>query len=161
MNPAKIVEIITTRLNGVLPKSSWGEISLFYNPDRKLPNGVYFCTIKEHDGENDKSSKLDRAGVFRLAIGLGGATYERLFGLKPKRPEKGGIVRLSYDFTEIGRLMPHPVYAWMGWAQILSPNLEAFEEIFPYISEAHSLAAEKFREKIIDKPRSSGRKRSR
>ena len=39
--------------------------------------------------------------------------------------------------------------------------ISTYEEIFPYISQAHALAVEKFRGKTIDKPSSSGRKRSR
>ena len=35
-----------------------------------LPNGVYFCTLKENNGANDKASELDRDGVFRLSIGI-------------------------------------------------------------------------------------------
>jgi len=148
MNPTDVISATISRLPGVVPKSSWGETSLFYNPGHKLPNGVYFCTIKDHDGANDKASKLDRPGVYRIAIGLGNPTYVRLFGPKPKRPEKGGIVNLPCDFTETGRLMPHPVYAWMGWAQILSPDKDLFEEVFPFISEAHAIAMKKVEEKM-------------
>ena len=148
MNPAEIVSTLTTRLPGVVPKSSWGETSLFYNPGHRLPNGVYFCTIKDHDGANDKASQLDRPGVYRVAIGIENPTYVRLFGPKPKRPEKGGVVDLPFDFKRTASLMPHPVYAWMGWAQILSPDRELFEEIYPLISEAHAIAVRKFEEKI-------------
>jgi len=148
MNTTDVISTIISRLPGVVPKSSWGETSLFYNPGHRLPNGVYFCTIKDHDGVNDKASQLDRQGVFRVAIGIGSPTYIRLFGSKPKRPEKGGIVNLPCDFTETGRLMPHPVYAWMAWAQILSPSKDLFEKIFPFISEAHAIAVKKFDEKI-------------
>jgi len=148
MNSTDIVSTITSRLPDVVPKSSWGETSLFYNPGRKLPNGVYFCTIKDHDGENDKASQLNRPGVFRVAIGLATTTYISLFGPKPKRPEKGGIVNLPLDFSETGRFMPHPVYAWMGWAQVLSPDKDLFERLFPYIKEAHAMAVKKFSEKI-------------
>ncbi|WP_242025285.1 DUF6194 family protein, partial [Leptolyngbya sp. FACHB-36] len=53
---------------------------------RVLPNGVYFCTIKQHNSENDQASNLDREEVFRVAIGLHPKTYVRLFGQKPVRP---------------------------------------------------------------------------
>jgi len=144
----KIVERICSELKGVVPKASWGETSLFYNPGKRLPNGVYFCTLKDHDGENDKSSKLDRDGVYRVAIGLGSARYKELFGPKPARPSKGGIVETGHDFTKTNELMPHPIYAWMAWAQILSPTEEKFIEVFPYIEEAHSIAVKKFKKKI-------------
>ena len=90
---------------------------------------------------------LDRTRAFRVSIGLGTATYVRLFGPKPKRPAKGGVVALPQDFTVQNQLMPHPVYAWMGWAQILSPTREVFVEIFPHIKEAYRLAVAKFTRK--------------
>ena len=152
MNPSEIAEAIVSRLPGIVPKTSWGETALFYNPDKLLPNGVYFCTIKDHDGENDRSSNLNREGIFRVAIGLNAETYVRLFGPKPSRPEKGGIVNSGHDFTRINELMPHPVYAWMGWAQILSPSRERFDEILPLIAEAHTVAMEKFNKKTAVKP---------
>lgn len=42
-----------------------------------MPNGVYFCTIKQQDGENNKTSNFDQASVFRVAIGLHLKTYDR------------------------------------------------------------------------------------
>jgi len=151
MNPLEIVETICNRLEGVKPKSSWGETALFYNPNNRLPSGVYFCTIKEKDGDNDKSSNLDRGGVYRIAIGLLPETYNRLFGQKPARPSKGGCVSTGHDFTEKSELMPHPIYAWMSWAQILSPTYEEFESIYPYIEESYKFAITKFSKKIRKK----------
>ena len=41
--------------------------------------------------------------------------------------------------------MPHPVYAWMGWAQILSPTAERFSgELMPLIEGAHGIARKKY-----------------
>ena len=147
MSPNEIVQTVVSKLPGVSPKSSWGETSLFYNPGARLPNGVYFCTIKDHDGENDSASNLNRDGVFRVAIGLSPQRYEALFGKKPPRPAKGSCVQTGHDFTKENELMPHPVYAWMGWAQILSPSKEVFSEIFPFIEEAHGSAVVKFNKK--------------
>jgi len=74
MIPADITEQICRRFDGVVPRASWGETALSYNPDHLLAHGVYFCTLKQHDGDNDKASVLDREGVFRVAIGLAPAT---------------------------------------------------------------------------------------
>lgn len=147
MSPNEIIDAIVCRLPGVMPKASWGETSLFYNPGKLLPNGVYFCTIKDHDGENDKASNLNRTGVFRLAIGLPPSTYRKLFGEKPARPAKGGVVETGHDFGALNELMPHPVYAWMSWVQILSPTEETFANIFSIIEEAHQAAVVKFNKK--------------
>jgi hypothetical protein len=152
MTPADIIEVICRRFAGVVPKASWGETALFYNPGQMLAHGVYFCTLKQHDGANDKASTLDRAGVFRVAIGLAPARYNTLFGERPARPVKGGYVASGHDFTALNVLMPHPVYAWMGWAQILSPSRDRFDEILPLIEEAHAAAVEKFNKKTAVKP---------
>ncbi|HOE42803.1 MAG TPA: DUF6194 family protein [Rhodoferax sp.] len=151
MTPGDIANDICSRFAGVNPKASWGETALFYNPGHQLPHGVYFCTIKQHDGENDKASRLDRDGVFRVAIGLAPATYARLFGKKPERPGKGECVATGHDFTALNVLMPHPVYAWMGWAQILNPSQERLTEIGTLIDEAYRAAVAKFEKKTARK----------
>lgn len=157
MTPDEIVEEIVARFPGVVPKSSWGETALFYNPGKRLAHGVYFCTLKDHDGENDRASELQREGVYRLAVGLTPETYSRLFGPRPRRPAKGGAVETGHDFTERNRLMPHPVYAWMGWAQILSPTREAFLGILPHLAEAHGAAIKKFSHQMAAGAKRRGR----
>ncbi len=151
MTPNEIITIITSQLDGVKPKSSWGETSLFYNPQNILPNGVYFCTIKEKNGDNDKSSDLSRKNIFRLSIGIPKDDYIAIFGDKPKRPEKGGVVDTGHDFTQIDALMPHPIYAWMSWVCILSPSQKNIEKILPLINKAHANAVIKFDKKIDKK----------
>lgn len=148
MQAQDIIKQIENDFDGVVPKSSWGKTSLFYNPNNTLPNGVYFCTIKEKNGENDKSSNLDREGVFRLSIGIGKETYEKHFGARPKRPAKGGIIDTDHDFTALNELMPHPIYGWMSWVQILNPNSSSFEHVLSLIKEAHSNAIIKFQKKV-------------
>lgn len=151
MQPNEIVEEISGAFEGVVPKSSWGETSLFYNPGKVLPNGVYFCTIKEKNGDNDKSSSLDRNGVFRLSVGISKESYENKFGLRPKRPCKGGIIDTGHNFSAQNILMPHPIYGWMSWVQVLNPKKETFDMIFPLITEAHSNAVFKFNKKTANK----------
>ena len=144
MKPQAIIDDLCATLDDVVPKASWGETALFYNPGRTLPNGVYFCTFKERDGENDRASVLTRDGVFRVSIGVSPATYVERFGPRPARPAKGGVVNTGHDFAALDVLTPHPVYAWMGWVQILSPTASSYAEIRPLIEEAHRLAIAKF-----------------
>jgi hypothetical protein len=151
MQVADVIERIVSDFEGVVPKSSWGETSMFYNPGKLLPNGVYFCTLKEQNGENDKASDLNREGTFRLSIGVSKATYEDLFGNRPKRPAKGGIIDTGHDFTALNELMPHPIYGWMSWVQVLNPSKSTFESIIPLIAEAHSNAVIKFNKKTANK----------
>lgn len=146
-SPMNIVSCITNKFEGVEPKMSWGEISLFYNPGKALPNGVYFATLKEKDGENDKSSQLDRPQAFRLSLGIGKGLYSQHFGIIPQRPSKGGIVDTGHDFSVFDTFMPHPIYAWMGWACILNPSSDSLNHLWPEIYSAYGLAVDKFKKR--------------
>ena len=152
MQAAVVIDQISSSFEGIVPKSSWGETSLFYNPGKILPNGIYFCTIKENDGENDTSSNLTRDGIYRLSFGIGPPRYETLFGARPARPAKGGIIQGSYDFSALDKLMPHPVYGWMSWVQILNPSEATLKSIAPLIEAAYVNAVSKFNKKTNKTP---------
>jgi hypothetical protein len=125
---------------GLRRERYWGEQSLFYNPGRVAPLGVIFASIKDHDGDNDRSANLARDGVYRFAFCLAPTTYARLFDNPPTRPPKGSVVALpDYDPTRVNELMPHPIYAWMRWVQILSPTAERFEVFRPMLDESFAL----------------------
>lgn len=148
MQPKEIASLLTSHFDGLVETSSWGERSFFYNPDGELPRGVYFCTLKDHDGANDKASDLDREGVFRVSTGLPRHLYEERFGPLPERPGKGGVVDTGNDFTAIDILTPHPVYAWMGWVQILSPTRDHFSELEPMFRAAYRHTVDKYEKKV-------------
>lgn len=148
MEPSEVVDELLAAFPGVVARPSWGETALFHNPGGLLPNGVYFLTVKEHDGENDRASHLHRDGVFRVAFGLPHARYEERFGPRPPRPVKGGVVVTGHDFTRLGELMPHPVYAWMGWVQILSPSRPDLDALRPLVAESHVSAARRFERRV-------------
>ena len=102
--PDQILDQLLTRFPGTTAVDAWGETSLFYNPGQRLPRGVYFATIKQKDGENDKASRLDRQGVFRLNLGTSKPLFVERFGAPPKRPAKGECVAGPWDFTELDQL---------------------------------------------------------
>lgn len=139
---------IATRFAGVIPTSSWGETSFFYNPDHSLPRGAYFCTLKDHDGENDRGSHLDRPGVYRLNFGLPAKDFTAIFGPRPSRPGKGGIVEGPWSFTELDVITPHPVYGWMGWVAVLNPTEKRFDEIVPLLDRAYDKAKASFEKRV-------------
>lgn len=144
MTPDEVTGALVAAYPGLVPKETWGETSLFYNPGRALASGAYFATIKGHDGENDRASALDRDGVFRFSFGLAPATYKTLFGPRPPRPAKGQAVSTGHDFTALDKLSPHPVYAWMGWVQILCPTEQSWAELKPLLDGAHAKAKAAF-----------------
>jgi hypothetical protein len=124
----------------------WGEDAIFFNPRRKAPLGIILAAIKDHDGPNDRSAMLARPGVYRFAFGMAPATFERCFGHQPARPAKGSVIELpGYDPTRIGELMPHPVYGWMSWVQILAPTAAQFGRLRPMLDESLDLARAKWR----------------
>ena len=102
----KIVDDLLNRFNHLVVKNTWGETSLFFNPNETSAHGSYFVTIKESDGENDQASNLDRDGIFRVSFGVTRNSYEALFGPKPPRPARGGVVKTGHDFTQTNLLMP-------------------------------------------------------
>lgn len=148
MDSLSINRYITESFDGIHPVSAWGETSFFYNPGQKLPRGVYFATLKDKDGENDRASCLDRADVFRLNIGISKPTYRSLFGPQPARPAAGRVVETSHDFTTVDKLLPHPVYGWMSWVSVLNPSAPTFEKVKPLLAEAHALAVAKYAKRV-------------
>ena len=98
----------------------------FHDSDDKFP----FATIVTKDNEFDNASKLDRAGVFRLNLGVGKETFRALFGEQPASP----------DYSALDTLMPHPLYAKMYWVSVINPSAKTFETVKPLIAEALSLA---------------------
>ena len=129
MNSSELELWILQNYEGLLVTNAYRERSFFFNPDKSLLKGIYFATIKESDGPNDRASKLDREGIYRLSIGIGKRQYKEMFGEIPKRPAKGNIVSLDLDFSILNEVVPHPIYAWMGWICILNPELEKIDSI--------------------------------
>lgn len=70
MNPDEIISYCLSTYQDVVLVDSWGERGIFYNPNRVLKRGVYVLTVKEKDGDNDKSSMLNRDSIYRINVGL-------------------------------------------------------------------------------------------
>jgi hypothetical protein len=100
------------------------------DPEKHWPN---FATIVWTD-DFDQASNLSRPGVFRLNIGVGRATFERL---------AGGSA--DPDCTAMDRIFPHPVYAKQRWISILNPSDATMRDVvMPLLTEAHDrLAAQR------------------
>ncbi len=138
------VHLSLAGMEGVSPRAAWGETAYFYNPGAVCARGTYFATLKEKDGENDRGSKLGRAGVWRLGFGVRRPTFEALFGPPPPRPGKGRTIAGPWQFEALDRLMPHPVYGWMCWVAVLCPEPATFEACRPLLADAHLRARETF-----------------
>jgi hypothetical protein len=144
----EIIARVTARHPVLAEDKNWGERALFFNPERRLPKGVYVLTFKERDGPNDSASHLDRGGLFRLNIGLTRPDYLQLFGPPPLRPAAGQTVDTGHDFTLPDTVMPHPVYAWMSWIAVISPSDETLCALMPRIDAAVEQAETKFSQRV-------------
>lgn len=149
MNAKQLEKWILDNYQGITVSNAYRERSFFYNPDCSRPKGIYFATIKENDGPNDKSSHLDREAIFRLSMGIGKKHYQHLFGNVPQRPAKGGIVNLEFDFKALGILMPHPIYAWLGWVCINNPGKEQLETVKNLLDISYNQALLKLKNKHL------------
>jgi hypothetical protein len=143
--PASIVAELLRLDPDLRTETYYSEQALFYNPGAAAPLGVILAAIKDHDGPNDRASRLSRSGVYRLAFQLAPAEFAARFGAVPARPPRGGVVALDLDSATLNRLTPHPVYAWMGWVQILSPTPQEFDALRPLFEESLALVRAKWR----------------
>lgn len=143
-----VIRKISDRYEGVNEKKAYGETTFFYNPDRILKNGVYFCTIKEQDGPNDKASFLDRDGIFRISTGITREEFLKIFPMVPKRAAKGGVVDESIDFKQTNKILMHPVYAWMSWICLQSPDEDTFIDFLRYIDISYNKAVQNYQKKM-------------
>ncbi|WP_257403951.1 DUF6194 family protein [Campylobacter lari] len=144
-----IQEYIKSNFKGLVYKFTYKEHSFFYNLDRVLKNRVYFCTIKENDGINDKASNLNREGVFCLSCSLCGQDYQNLFGQKPKKALKGKVDSLNYDFSMLDLIMPHSIYAYMGYICINNPSRKNFEIFKDHLELSYQKAIKTYQKRIV------------
>jgi Family of unknown function (DUF6194) len=129
-NPEEITSWITTSYPETVIAQALG--ATFFSLDEKhWPNFATIVTTDEHDVGSP--SRLARDGVFRLNIGVGKATFERL--VDPTAP---------WDAAALDTVIPHPVYAKQRWIAILNPSRETFNELVkPLIAEAHDRLAKR------------------
>ncbi len=108
------------------------------DPEKHFPNFATIVTTGEHD-EGAPSNLSARPGVFRLNIGVGRATFERLVGSVAEP-----------DYAAFDRVLPHPVYAKQLWISILNPSDATFQDVvLPLLTEAHDrLAAQRARHRL-------------
>ena len=134
-----MVEYIARTFSGVETTSAMGYIFFFYGTDRRLP----FATVAVTDNEFDSVSKLDREGVYRLNIGVDRETYRGLLGEEKPRLGPDGIVAGGHDFTELDRILPHPVYAPQSWVAVLNPGRRTWNRVQELLAEAYERAVER------------------
>jgi hypothetical protein len=123
---------ITSWITSTYPETVVGEAmnARFFSLDAsQWPNFATIVTTDEHDMGNP--SDLARVGVFRLNIGVGKETFQRLIG-----------ATTDPDYAALDTVLPHPVYAKQRWIAILNPSRQTFDDqVKPLIAEAHDRLA--------------------
>ena len=128
-DPEAITRIILERWPETTTANAMG--ATFFSLDEKhWPNFATIVTTDEHD-DGTPSRLTERPGAFRLNIGVGRQTFERLVGdiAEP-------------DYASPDRIVPHPVYAKQLWISIVNPRHETFRDVvLPLLTEAHDRLA--------------------
>jgi Family of unknown function (DUF6194) len=103
--------------------------AFFSLDERNWPN--FATVVWTDDFDMGNPSDLSRPGVYRVNIGLGKETFQRLVGSATEP-----------DFTAFDRILPHPVYANQRWIAILNPSDATVRDtLLPLMSEAHDRLA--------------------
>ena len=138
-NPEAIRNALLERYPETVVAEALG--ATFFSLDEShWPNYATIVTTDEHD--EGAPSNLARPGAFRLNIGVGRETFERLVG-SMELPEYA-----AYD-----RILPHPVYAKQRWISILNPSDATFRDVvLPLIDEAHDRLASTRARHRMDRP---------
>lgn len=148
LSPFNIVNDLLSHFKGLKVVEAYGETSFFYNPKDLLKRGIYFCTLKEKDGPNDKSSNLNRDHTFRINFGLPRPTFLKIFQTLPKRPVQGCTIDGDYNFETLDILTPHPVYGWMAWVCIINPSQKTWDDLKPLLTQSYDLCRIKYAKRI-------------
>jgi hypothetical protein len=133
---------ITADATTSAPVAAWGDTFFFHDPDgtpeaRRFPFAT--LVVKDYDGF-DTASDLDRAGVFRLNIGVGRERFEEVIG---HAPAEHAARREDFDYTALDRLLPHPVYASQGWVCVLNPAAASDAQVRALLTDAHERASQR------------------
>lgn len=127
MDEQAAIQHITGSYDQVFAQEVGGNWFFFFGAERMFP----FATLMTDD-VNDQASDLNRPGVYRLNIGVSHKTFKSLFGDEDA----------EWDFTELDRLMPHPVYARNLWVCSLNPE-QTWDQLKALLDEAYASAVKK------------------
>ncbi len=149
MDATEVANYIKTFLD-VETSEAYGYTFFFYKSDHKLP----FATLIASDTEYDRVSNLDRAGVYRLNIGVSREAFDALFG-------SAKVDVRNYDYTALDVIMPHPDYAPQNFVCVLSPSGATWEKVQALLAEAYGIAKQRFERQHRDEERGERREEGR
>lgn len=123
-----------------------GDSYFVYDPSGDLPEDRWlpFATIVTAD-RHDQASNLDRAGVYRLNVGLTKATYLARFGQPPTKRDGRGVLESPFEYTALDVVMPHPIYGAQYWVCVLNPGPATLAVVDELLADAYAFAVRKDR----------------
>ena len=129
LTPDDITDWITTTYPKTKVAQALGA-TFFSLSDEHWPNFATLVTTDEHD-TGAPSNLTARPEAFRLNIGVGKDTFQRLVGSLT-----------APDFAAADTILPHPVYARQRWIAIVNPSRATFDAVLrPLLAEAHDRLA--------------------
>jgi hypothetical protein len=121
-----VVEL-APEIGSEFPEIAWGDHFFYYSPDGSIPQNIQpYATIVTKDYPDDDRSNLDPDDRWRLNIHVGQARFTELIG------ESSG-----QDFSEADAIMPHPVYASLGWVAVVNPGERTLATVVELLRAAH------------------------
>ena len=136
-------EVLTVvrRFDGVLelaptagsdaPPVAWGDHFFYFAPNGRVPQGQPYATIVTKDYPDDTASRLDPPGRWRVNIHVGRHRFEAVLGYGPRSVPDG------IDYAEPDVVLPHPVYAELGWLSVVTPGSRTFPTTLELLRDAH------------------------
>ena len=129
------------------PEISWGDFFFYYAPDGVVPRTQPFATIVTKDYPDDRGSRLDRPGAFRLNIGAGPAESVKWTGHQPREPAAPDVDPGTPDVV-----FAHPVYGHLGWLAVITPGPRTDTPVRELLRTAHGRAQERYRRRSDTAP---------
>jgi hypothetical protein len=114
------------------PEISWGDVFSYVAPDGTVPSGQPFATLVTKDYPGEPSAGLDRPGSFRVNVHVRGS----------RRPV---ATDPTADPSAPDKLLPHPVYADLGWVAVVDPAERTGEQVMALLRSAHAAALIRWR----------------
>ncbi|WP_461166009.1 DUF6194 family protein [Tsukamurella serpentis] len=101
-----------------VPEIAWGD-TFVHHVDGDVASVVPYLTVVTKDYPDDRASRLDRPGAFRLNANVGKEAFTDLIGYPPaEHAARAG----EWDYAAGGRVLPHPLYARLGWVCLVNPE---------------------------------------
>ena len=126
------------------PEIAWGDRFFYYAPEGVVPAATQpFATIVTKNYPGDESSRLDRAGVFRVNVAAGKEAFRAHIGRAPRDTD------LQVDADAPGpdvldAVIAHPVYGSLGWLAVNNPGPATAAEVRRLLHQAHHLARARY-----------------